>query len=137
MSALCQQAAAYSITSSARPSNVTGMVTPSAFADLRIENQLDLGGLLDWQVRRLLALENAPSVGAGKVVCIHNIACVAGQAACGRELVEPENRGHRMPKSQFAQLGLGVDHQLELGRLLNWKIGRFRALYRAARPIAY
>jgi hypothetical protein len=31
-----EQPIAYSITSSARPSNVTGMLTPSVFADLRL-----------------------------------------------------------------------------------------------------
>src|SRR5215468_10155159 len=42
-------------------------------------------------------------------------------------LVEVGEHGRRNHKAEG--LGsLGVDHQLELGRLLNWKIGRLRAL---------
>jgi len=62
-----QQTAPYSMTSSARPSSGSGIVRPSAFA-VEIDNQLDLCGLLHWQIDRLLALENPTRVDADKAM---------------------------------------------------------------------
>ena len=52
----------HSITSSARASSVGGTSRPSAFAVLRLIDQLELGRRLHRQVGRLLALEDAVDV---------------------------------------------------------------------------
>src|SRR5271169_2286490 len=48
---------------------------------LEVDEKFDLGGPLDWQVRRLLALEYAAGIDTSQVVRICNPASVAGQAA--------------------------------------------------------
>ena len=51
---------------------------------LEIDDQLDFRWLLDWQVGRLLALENSAGVNAGQAVVFRFIASIAHQAA-GRD----------------------------------------------------
>ena len=48
----------YSITLSARATNVAGTVTPIALAVLRLDHQFELGGLFDRQVFRLSAAQD-------------------------------------------------------------------------------
>ena len=77
---------AYSITSSARPSSVSGTVRPSALAVLRLMISSTLVDLLDRQVGRLLAVENAAGVDADQTEAFRIIASVAHQAAGRGEL---------------------------------------------------
>jgi hypothetical protein len=48
--------------------------------DLEIDDQLELGGLYDGQLGRLLALENPADVDAGLAIAIGNACTVAHQA---------------------------------------------------------
>src|SRR5580692_1200281 len=50
--------ASHSITSSAIASSVSGTERPSAFAVLRVDNELEFGRLDDGQIGRLFAFEN-------------------------------------------------------------------------------
>src|SRR5262249_54282380 len=71
---------------------------------LQIDEQLDLRDLCDWQVGRLLALENAAGVNAGKPVAGRNIACVAREAAGRNELAIMENRRYCVMERQRCKL---------------------------------
>ena len=57
---------------------------PSALAVLRLMISSTFVSLLDWQVRRLLAFENAAGVDADQTVVFRFIASIAHQAA-GRD----------------------------------------------------
>ena len=54
----------HSITSSARASSVGGTVEAERLGGLEVDDQLELGGLLDRQVGRLLALEDPAGIDA-------------------------------------------------------------------------
>jgi len=56
--------ASYSITSSAMESTPAGIVRPSVFAGFEVDDQLEFGGLEDWQVGGLRALEDLTGVDA-------------------------------------------------------------------------
>ena len=75
MSALCQSrhCATYSITSSAATCRVCGNVTPSVLAVLRLSTELNFYGLLDWQVTRLFALENAANIAPHRAVLVRKV----------------------------------------------------------------
>ena len=94
----------HSITSSARASSVGGMVEAERLGGLEVDDQLDLGGLLDRQVGGLLALENAARIVAGPAVRVGIAAAVAHQAACSDELAILEDRRHRVSERQRAEL---------------------------------
>jgi hypothetical protein len=74
----------YSITSSARASNVGGTSRPSALAVLRLMTKLILGRRLHRKVGRLLALEDAIDIACGKSVLADGIGPVG--KAFGRSL---------------------------------------------------
>ena len=76
----------HSITSSARASSVGGTSRPSALAVLRLMTSSNLVGLLDRQVGRLLALEDATDVDADQTVGVSDAGPVAHQAASSDEL---------------------------------------------------
>src|SRR5688572_13174010 len=63
---------------------------------LEVDDQLDLGGLLDRQVGGLFALEHAPGVDADLTIRVDLIAAVADETASGREVGKLKNAGHRM-----------------------------------------
>ena len=71
----------YSITSSARASTDGGIVRPSAFAVLRLIDQLVLGRRLHRQIGRLLALEDAIDVAGRASVLVDKIRAIGDQAA--------------------------------------------------------
>ena len=70
---------------------------------LEIEKNLDLGGLLNWEVGGFLALENAAGIDAGQAVGIGDAAAVAREAACGNEVATLIDRGHFMMNSELAK----------------------------------
>jgi len=53
---------------------------PERLGGLEVEDQFDLGGRLDRQVSRLLALENATCVDTHQAICIRNAGSVAPQS---------------------------------------------------------
>src|ERR1700730_3620942 len=71
---------------------------------LKIDDKLDLGGLLDRQVSRLFALKNPAGIDADQTVYIRKTASVAHQAASRGELTIPADRGHGMAGRQCGQL---------------------------------
>ena len=98
----------YSITSSARPISVLGMLMPSALAVLRLMNSSTFEDCCDWQVSRLLALENPAGIDAGLPERIRITASVADQAPGRGELAKLVDRGHRVTdrQSRLASLRL-------------------------------
>jgi hypothetical protein len=52
----------------------------------QIDDQLDFGGLLNWQIRRLLPLENPARINTGQAVTVQNIRSVAHKTAGERKL---------------------------------------------------
>jgi hypothetical protein len=60
----CELAAIHSITSSAATSNLSGTVRPSILAVEALMTSSNFVRLLDWQIRRLRALEDTPGVDA-------------------------------------------------------------------------
>src|SRR4029079_17273009 len=61
--------------------NVRVEFQPERLGGLEVDHELDLCGLDDWQVCRLLALENPPGVDAGLAKGIGQVRSVAHQAA--------------------------------------------------------
>src|SRR5215204_4768608 len=53
---------------------------------LEVENQLNLRGLLDRQVGRLVALENAADIDPSQAISVGEVGPVTHQAACGDEV---------------------------------------------------
>jgi hypothetical protein len=127
MSALCQkrtkcvqQNNAYSITSSAIASTPDGIVRPSVLAVLRLITRRSMSAL----TRKQTSFTAAPM----SALCQKRDSHAPQQiAALFNHLIGSGKHGRRNLKAEG--LGsLGVDHQLELGRLLNWKIGRLAPL---------
>src|SRR5262245_65944981 len=71
---------------------------------LKVEHQLELGWLHDWQVGRLLTLEDATSIKADLTVRVRKPASVAHQAAGRGKLAILVDRGHRMAERQCRKL---------------------------------
>src|ERR1700730_7195643 len=78
---------------------------------LEVDDQLDLGGLLDRQVGGLLALENPASVDADQTELVRTVASVAHQAAGGDKLAIGKNRGHRMAYRRIGDLFAPADEE--------------------------
>src|SRR5262244_1659219 len=51
-----------------------------------VDDHLDLAGLLDWKVARLVALEDAARIGAGEAIGVGRAAAIAHESARGGEL---------------------------------------------------
>src|SRR5215831_1894768 len=81
-----------------------GHIKAECLRGLEIDHQLDLGGLLHRQVRRLLALENAARIDTGLAVCIRETAPIAYQTAASDKLTKLEDRGNCVTNRQFGQL---------------------------------
>src|SRR5262249_34514225 len=69
-----------------------------------VDEQLDLRGLLDWQVDRFLAFENTASVDAGQTVGVRKTASIADEPAGRRELAKLIHRWYRVAERQRGQL---------------------------------
>src|SRR5262249_1743411 len=65
-----------------------------------IDDEVELRGLLDREVARPLALENAGSVDADPAIVIGNAGAVAHQKTARSELAKEENGGYRMADRQ-------------------------------------
>src|SRR5262249_2407370 len=76
----------HSITRSARPSSGSGKLRPRALAVFRLMTSSTLGGLMNWKIGRLLALENAAGVYPEQTVRLREIASVAHETADCRKL---------------------------------------------------
>src|SRR5262249_37099531 len=71
---------------------------------LEVDDQLDLRRLLDWQIGRLLSVENPTGIDARQTVHIRNTAAIAHQPAGLGELAAIENHGYRIALRQSDQL---------------------------------
>jgi hypothetical protein len=76
-----------------------------------IYDQLDFGGLLDWQVRWLLALKDTAGVDSCVAIRFRKAAAVADQAAGGGELAILINRGHRVAERECAKLPVAASEE--------------------------
>jgi len=90
----------YSITSSARLSNVGGILRPSALAVLSVHHQFELRWLFDWQVGRLRTLENLVNENGRTTPWILKIGSIGQKQALlrvfsrGRDCRQPISDGH-------------------------------------------
>ena len=82
----CSKLPLYSITSSARASNIGGTSSPKRFSSLEIDDQLELDRTVDRKVAWLIALENTADVDAIAAVGIGKDISVAHQATRRRGL---------------------------------------------------
>ena len=71
---------------------------------LRVDDQLELGGLLDRKVGRLGALENAADIDALLPVHVHNIAPVAHQSADFADVARAGRHRQRMARRPIREL---------------------------------
>jgi hypothetical protein len=71
---------------------------------LEVDDQIEFGRLLDRQVGRFLAFENAPGIDASLVESIAETAAITYQAAGQDILTECEDRGQRMSGRQRREL---------------------------------
>ena len=71
-----------------------------SFGGLEIDDQFQLGRLLNWQISRFFAFENAPGIDANFVVRIAYAAAIAHQTAGQGVLTVWEDRGQRMAGGQ-------------------------------------
>src|SRR5829696_3566774 len=85
---------------------------------LKVENQLNLRGLLDRQVGRLVALENAADIDPSQAISVGEVGPVTHQAACGNEVAILIDSRHGLAESQRGKLAasriekrIGADQQ--------------------------
>src|SRR5262245_61534760 len=85
---------------------------------LDVDIQLDLGGLLDRQVSRLIAFQNPAGVDAGRTKRVRKTGSVAHEAAGRCELARLVDRGHGVTNRQCRELfepateeWIGADHE--------------------------
>src|SRR5262249_59859131 len=71
---------------------------------LEVQEHLDFRSLLDRQVARLFAFENACGVNAGETVSVAETASIARHAAGCDELAVFEDRGHSMAEGQRGEV---------------------------------
>src|SRR5262245_39305318 len=94
---------------------------------LEVQEHPDLRGLLNRQLARLFAFENAGGVDASQTVSVGKATAIAHQAAGSDELAVFEDRWHRVSERQFGELlasaieeGIVADHERagpELGQV--------------------
>src|SRR6266404_6480714 len=70
----------------------------------KINHQLELGRLQDWQVGRLLSLENPACIEASETIRIGKARSVADQTTCRRELAILIDRRHTLSCCQRYEL---------------------------------
>ena len=73
-------------------------------AVLRIDDKLELGRLLDRQVRRLGALEDAADIDAHLPIRVHDVGSVAHQSADLADVARAGCHGERMARRPIGQL---------------------------------
>jgi hypothetical protein len=69
-----------------------------------VDDQLNLGGLLYWQIGGLGALEDTAGIDAGRPVRICRAAAATHQAACRSKLAVLIDREYSVPKRKFSKL---------------------------------
>src|SRR6476646_2064692 len=71
---------------------------------LKIDHELEFGGLHDWKIARLLALENSPGVNAKLVIGIGDTCSITHQAASRDKLALAVAPWQRMASRQLHDL---------------------------------
>ena len=71
---------------------------------VRIDDQLELVQLNNWQLRRLGALKDAANIVTGLAICIDNVASVAYQASNLDKITQPVDGGESIERRQMSQL---------------------------------
>ena len=80
---------------------------------LEIDDQLDFGGLLDGQIGRFLAFENAPGVESGQTLRVRNASSVAHQTAGGGELPPKIDCWNAVAEGECAELrGVAAEQRI-------------------------
>ena len=84
----CNNLTVYSITSSARASNLAGNSVPSASSGFQVDNELQLGGSLHWKFGGVCSFQNLTGVNADLTIRIGNTRSVIHEAT-GRRKFPP------------------------------------------------
>ena len=94
----------YSITSSAMASSRGGMSRPSILGGREVNDQLELGRLLDGQVRRIGTVEDTSGIDPDLTIHIDEAGAVAHEPAGFGVLTQRKGGGKRMACGQQGQL---------------------------------
>src|SRR5262249_46135515 len=85
---------------------------------LEVDVHLEFGGLLDGQLARIFAFEDAAGIDADQTESVSNVPSIAHQAASSNEFAVLVDRRHRVAGDQLAELYLlpgekriGADHK--------------------------
>ena len=89
----CTRRPLYSITSSARPSNVGGTVEAEGFGGLEVDHQFELFRGLDGQLARLRALEDAIGIDCRAPEIVEYYISIGEQAAKFNKVPQRIDRG--------------------------------------------
>src|SRR6516225_2940972 len=84
---------------------------PERSRGLEIDDQLDFRRLLDRQVARLLALEDAADINPGLTIHVRKAAIIAHQAPGRGEFAKLKDRGHAMTHRQRGEMFAAADEQ--------------------------
>ena len=106
------------MTSSARASSDERDGQAKRLGGLEVDHQFEFRGLLDRQVGRLLAFENAAGVDAGLTIAVRKAGSIAHQAAGRGELAKLIDRRYPVAERQCGELfapdgeeAIGADHK--------------------------
>jgi len=77
---------------------------PKCCSGFEVDEQLYLGGLQNWQIGGLVAVENAASVDTAQPVYVREIHSIAHQATCRSKLAVAMNRRHLVAKPERSEL---------------------------------
>src|SRR6266481_5156851 len=71
---------------------------------LQVDEHLDFGRLLHWQIGRLATFKNSPGIDSDEAMCFRNVGPVAHQASGRSELAPLVDRGNRVLNRQGGEL---------------------------------
>src|SRR5260370_41230653 len=71
---------------------------------LQVDEHLDFGRLLHWQISRLSTFKNAPGIDSDEAMCFRHVGPVAHQASGRSELAPLVDRGNRVLNRQGGEL---------------------------------
>ena len=83
---------------------------------VQIDEELDLGDLLNWQVGRLVALQNSAGINTSLPVRFRSASSITQQPAGRDELAGVKDRDDRMPDRQCGKLTASAEEERRIGR---------------------
>src|SRR5258706_14710640 len=83
---------------------------------VQIDEELDLGDLLNWQVGRLVAFQNSAGINASLPVRFRSASSITQQPAGRDELAGVKDRDDRMSDRQCGKLTASAEEERRIGR---------------------